>query len=75
MLLPASVDLYCIRLSIVQAAVSCSAVMARFHWAGIWVWDDRQAGPCMGPVHGWCMGRCTVLVGWEGAWCIASFLI
>ena len=39
--------------------------MARLHWAGIWVWDDGQAGPCMGgawhrcmvPVHG---------AGWVG---------
>ena len=24
----------------------------RFSWSGIGLWDDRQAGPCMGPVHG-----------------------
>ena len=50
------------------AAVSCSPDGYRFRWAGIWVWDDGQAGPCMGLVHGcmaWCMafGGCSISLG------------
>ena len=25
-------------------------------WDGIGVWDDGQAGPCMGQCMAWCMG-------------------
>ena len=50
-----------IELSRQRAAVWCSPDGYRFRCAGIWVWDDGQAGPCMGAVHG-CMAKCL------GAW-------
>ena len=46
-----------------QAAVSCSPVPYRFHWAGICVWDNGQAGPCMVSVHGGAWYRCMGVHG------------
>ena len=40
------------------AAVSCSPVLYRLGAGGIWVWDDGQAGPCMGR----CVGAYPCLV-------------
>ena len=49
--------------------MKCRWVLVR--WGGIGVWDDRQAGPCMGQcmggawvVHGmvWCMGGDDVMM-------------
>ena len=37
------------------AAVSCSSTGPRFRWDGIWVWDDGQAGSCMGGTWHRCM--------------------
>ena len=53
-----------------SAAVSCSSYVPLLGAGGIWFLVDGQAGLCMASMHGWCMGRCTALVGWEGAWYI-----
>ena len=39
-----------VKKSLPIAAVWCSPDGYWFCWAGIWVWDEGQAGLCMGPV-------------------------
>ena len=44
----------------------------------IGVWDNRQAGPCMGWCMGWCMGDGVgdvVLRGWGKCSCILLGLV
>ena len=40
-------------------------------WGGIWVWDNGQAGLCMGGNMGWCMTWRMVMCCWGiHKWCV-----